>query len=346
MTEMTMTTEATEIITPEQCDERICGLHYEIEGHARTMMEKAAEVGRLLKDRKAEIGHGRWTAHVKRAYPFSHNMAIKYMKVRDLVEVTSEGDFDLNEYSSIDNLLAAFPTKPRRGTADQTKQDTTNQEENEDMAEMSESDLHYLKLAVDPEAEAAFKASGKCKTKDLRASIRGARNRLMQKHEKDLRQLQKFRATAENTGATDGEKAAAEKKLQRTIDKLNSHPEHALTREEWFAMVAQVESRIDAPLKKKKEHEEAIRGIYMKINEAVFRGSHPVMLMAIHSRICVKPPESEDEYVAQLEELSSEMMALNRMVAEGKLFPLENPDFLSYLGPASKIGDWADVKRF
>ena len=59
--------------------DRIIGLHTEIDSYLKITLDRAIEIGGLLEDQKADLGHGQWLPWVKENLPFSERTARDYM---------------------------------------------------------------------------------------------------------------------------------------------------------------------------------------------------------------------------------------------------------------------------
>ena len=50
--------------------EEICGLHEEIQGHAKSILQKAIRIGELLVEQKQRLQHGKFGSWIEENLPF------------------------------------------------------------------------------------------------------------------------------------------------------------------------------------------------------------------------------------------------------------------------------------
>jgi len=85
----------------------IIKLHQELVVSARSSLEKAIKIGRLLTEQKASINHGAWLPWIKESLPFSQPTAFNYMKCYEYREQLVH----VNNLSEAYKLLAPPKTK-------------------------------------------------------------------------------------------------------------------------------------------------------------------------------------------------------------------------------------------
>lgn len=89
----------------------IAQLHGEILAAAKTSLDKAIRIGKLLADQKSKLAHGEWLPWLESNVPFTSRTATNYMRVwseRDRLKSESLSDLD-----SAYRLLAPPPAATR-----------------------------------------------------------------------------------------------------------------------------------------------------------------------------------------------------------------------------------------